>query len=111
MNSVVTITHFISTYITASGVDILEVFADRVARYRGPRKILISDRDVHFSSKLHKMSSDRFKVKKGLSSSWHPQSDGHKKRIHRTLDQVWKCSIQSNKDQWEQLLPAKDHVK
>ncbi|CDI84502.1 hypothetical protein EAH_00053130 [Eimeria acervulina] len=48
----------------------------------------------------------RFNIKRALSSSYHPQSDGQTERVNRTLEQMLRTYIQSDEREWERLLPA-----
>ena len=41
-----------------------------------------------------------------MSSSYHPQSDGHTERVNRTLEQMLRTYIKSDEREWERLLPA-----
>ena len=106
VDSVSKMAHFIPTRSTTTAADTLELLADRLVRYRGLPSTLISDRDVRFVSELWKLFCERFKIKRALSSAWHPQSDGQTERAHRTLEQILRCYIQSDEQQWENLLPA-----
>ncbi|CDJ65420.1 LOW QUALITY PROTEIN: hypothetical protein ENH_00004720 [Eimeria necatrix] len=45
-------------------------------------------------------------VKRAMSSSYHPQSDGQTERVNRTLEQMLRTYIQSDEREWERLLPA-----
>ena len=48
----------------------------------------------------------RFKIKRALSSAWHPESDGQTERVHRTIEQILRTYIQTEESAWETLLPA-----
>ncbi|KAL8445197.1 hypothetical protein Emed_005755 [Eimeria media] len=49
---------------------------------------------------------ERIDIKRALSSSWHPQTDGQTERLDRTLEQNLRTYIQTDESKWEELLPA-----
>ena len=98
--------HFIPTTTTISAAETVELLADRLVRYHGLPAILVSDRDPRFVSELWEFFCRKFKIKRALSSSWHPQSDGQTERVHRTLEQVLRTYVQFDETAWEGLLPA-----
>ena len=98
--------HFIPTKTTISAAETVELLADRLVRYHGFPTTLISDRDTRFVSELWANFCERFKIKRALSSAWHPQTDGQTERVHRTLEQILRTYIQTDESAWEGLLPA-----
>lgn len=98
--------HFVPTTTTASAADVVALLADRLVRYHGLPSVLISDRDPRFVAEVWELFCKRFAIKRALSSSWHPQTDGQTERVHRTLEQVLRTYIQSDETAWEDLLPA-----
>lgn len=106
VDSVSKMAHFVPTKTTATAADTVELLADRLVRYHGLPQKIISDRDVRFTSELWELFCKRFKIQRGMSSAWHPQTDGQTERVHRTLEQILRCYIQSDERQWENLLPA-----
>ncbi|CDJ54096.1 hypothetical protein EBH_0079940 [Eimeria brunetti] len=98
--------HFIPTKKTASAADTVELFADRLIRYRGFPDVLISDRDPRFQSLLWQQLCHRLHIKRAISSAYHPQSDGQTERVNRTLEQMLRTYIQTDEREWERLLPA-----
>ena len=82
------------------------MLADRLVRYHGFPAILVSERDPRSVSELRKLFCRKFKIKRALSSSWHPQSDEQTERVHRTLEQILRTYIQTDETAWKGLLPA-----
>ena len=106
VDSVSKMAHFIPTKTTVSAAETVELLADRLVRYHGFPTTLISDRDTRFVSELWGKFCERFKIKRALSSAWHPQTDGQTERVHRTLEQILRTYIQTDEAAWEGLLPA-----
>ena len=98
--------HFIPTTATISAIDFVQLFVDRVVRYHGIPRIIVSDRDPKFVSEFWKEFCQRFCIKRALSTAWHPQTDGQTERLNRTIEQMLRTYIQSREEEWSQLLPA-----
>ncbi|CDI75825.1 hypothetical protein EPH_0006340 [Eimeria praecox] len=88
--------HFVPAEKTFTAADTLDVLADRLIRYHGLPEVLILDRDPRFQSDLWQQLYARFNIKRALSSSYHPQSDGQTERANRTLEQMLRTYIQSD---------------
>ncbi|CDJ35438.1 uncharacterized protein EMH_0026050 [Eimeria mitis] len=65
-----------------------------------------NDRDPRFQSQLWRLLCQRFQIKRAMSSSYHPQTDGQTERLNRTLEQMLRTYIQTDEKDWERLLPA-----
>ena len=98
--------HFIPTKTTINAEGVVSLLADRLVRYHGLPNVLISDRDPRFTAEVWDLLCKRFDIKRALSSSWHPETDGQTERVHRTIEQVLRAYIQSDESAWEDLLPA-----
>ena len=98
--------HFVPAKKTFTAADTVDVLADRLIRYHGLPEALIWDRDPRFQSDLWQQVCTRFNIKRALSSSYHPQSDGQTERVNRTLEQMLRTYIHSDEREWERLLPA-----
>ncbi|CDJ62557.1 hypothetical protein ENH_00020630 [Eimeria necatrix] len=98
--------HFDPAKKSFSAADTVELLAGRLIRYHGFPEVLISDRDPRFQSDLWNQLCRRFTIKRCMSSSYHPQSDGQTERVNRTLEQMLRTYIKSDEREWELLLPA-----
>ena len=98
--------HFVATKSTINAAETVELLADRLVRYHGLPRVLISDRDPRFVSEIYRQMCKRFAIKRAMSSAYHPQSDGQTERVNRTLEQMLRPYIQTNEAEWESLLPA-----
>ena len=98
--------HLIPSRITYTAKQVAEMVFAEVYKHHGlPRKI-ISDRDKYFTSlfweHLHKLIGTEL----GLSSAYHPQTDGSSERTIRTVEQMLRQCIQPDQKDWVQRLPA-----
>ncbi|CDI75920.1 hypothetical protein EPH_0044630 [Eimeria praecox] len=100
------IAHFVLAKKTFTAADTVDILADHHIRYHGLPEALISDSDPLFQSDLWQPQCAHFNLKRALSSSYHPQSDGQIERVDRTLEQVLRTYIQSDERESERLLPA-----
>ncbi|CDI78777.1 hypothetical protein EPH_0048820 [Eimeria praecox] len=91
---------------TVSAAETVELLADRLIRYHGFPDVLISDRDPRFQSLVWEQLCHRFRIKRAMSSAYHPQSHGQTERVNRTLEQMLRTYIRSDEREWERLLPA-----
>ncbi|CDJ30941.1 uncharacterized protein EMH_0062590 [Eimeria mitis] len=98
--------HFIPTKKSATTAEVIDILADRLVRYHGFPDVLISDRDPRFQSQMWQLLCQRFHIKRAMSSSYHPQTDGQTERLNRTLEQMLRTYVQTDESEWERLLPA-----
>ena len=75
------VAHFILLKSTATMVDIARVFVMKILRLHGMPKILVSDRDVKFTSHLWRAFFEVVGTTLSMSTSYHPEIDGQMKRV------------------------------
>lgn len=98
--------HFLPVKKSFTAADTAERLAYRLIRYHGFPEVLTSDRDPRFQSELWQRLCKRFDIKRAMSSSYNPKSDGQAERVNRALEQMLRTYIQSDEREWERLLPA-----
>ena len=95
--------HFIPATKAVTEEATVELLAERLIRYHGFPQVLISDRDPRFQSALWRQLCHRFNIKRAMSSTHHPQSDGQTRRAIRTLEQMLETYIQIEESERERL--------
>ncbi|CDJ70406.1 hypothetical protein, conserved [Eimeria necatrix] len=110
VDSLSKMTNFVPAKKSFKAADTVQLLADRLIRYHGFPEVLISDRNPGFQSALWQQLCRRFNIKRAMFSSYHPQSEGQTERVNRTLEQLLRTYIQSDKREWERLLPAVELV-
>jgi hypothetical protein len=80
------------------------IFDDIICRHSCPQKIL-SDRGSHFNNQVIKLLMDKFKVKHGFSTPYHPKTNGLVERFNKTLCEALAKLGQENK-QWDENIPS-----
>ena len=98
--------HFIPTTAKATANETADLFVKEILRLHGVPQTIVSDRDPRFISKFWEAFTKRLDIKRCLSSSFHPQSDGQTERTNQTIERMLRTFIQTDQSQWERLLPA-----
>jgi transposase InsO family protein len=68
--------------------------------------VIVSDRDLKFTSLFWSTLFERFGTRLAMSSAYHPQSDGQTERMVRTLKEMLRTSIDYHQDKWTDKLSA-----
>lgn len=68
--------HFIPVKSTHKAADITEIFLKEIFRLHGAPKVVISDRDVKFTSNFWKSLFAGLETRINFSTSYHPEIDG-----------------------------------
>lgn len=96
--------HFIPTTTTVSAMELADIFVDNVVRLHGVPTSLISDRDPKFTSAFWAQVFARLGTKLGMSSSFHPETDGQTERMNRVLEDMLRHYVSAEQDNWDDLL-------
>ena len=88
-----------------TAVQLAHIFNDRVVRYHGIPKSIISDRDKLFTSNFWTTLLAAIGIKRKLSTAYHPQTDGQTERTNRTLKAYLRIYVNQRQDNWVSLLP------
>jgi hypothetical protein len=79
------VAHFILVKSTIKEIDISIIFMKEIFRLHGMHKKIVSDRDTQFTSSFWKSLFSCLETKLLFNSSYHPQTDGHIKRVNQVL--------------------------
>jgi hypothetical protein len=97
--------HFIPTHTNVTAPEVAELIFNNIVRLHGIPSVIISDRDSKFTSKFWKQLWKIFNTKFGMSTAFHPESDGATERMNRTLEDMLRSIINDKQDNWDTLLP------
>jgi transposase InsO family protein len=76
-----------------------------VCLHRVPKKI-VSDRGTQFTSKFWERLHETLGTQLCFSSAYHPQTDGHTKRVNQILEDMLRaCAMQYGRS-WDKSLPC-----
>ena len=90
---------------TLDADDLATAFLRRVACAFGLPKGIVSDRGSVFTSKFWSAFCYHMKVKRRLSTAFHPQTDGQTERQNQTLEHYLRCYCNYRQTDWVDKLP------
>jgi len=82
-----------------------KLFRHQVFRLHGLPYELISDRDPRFTSHFMTEVCRLLNIKQGMSTAYHPQTDGQTERTNRTLEEMLRHFVNPVHDDWDEHLP------
>jgi transposase InsO family protein len=92
--------HFVPCKETLTARQLARLFFDHIVKIHGVPDSIVSHRGTLFVSKFWKALLSLMKIKRNLSSAYHPESDGQTERTNRTLEQFLRCYINYQQDDW-----------
>jgi hypothetical protein len=96
---------FITCFTDISSVDTASLYIKEVYRHYGLPKTIISDRDSKFTSGFWQALHQQLGTKLAMSSANHPQTDGQTERLNRTLEDMLRCTVSFQQDDWDLQFP------
>lgn len=97
--------HFIALKHPYTAKDIADLFLKEVHRLHGLPKTIVIDRDPIFTSQFWQQLFKSMGTKLTMSTSYHPQTDGQTKRLHRCLETYLRSMVFANPKLWLRWLP------
>jgi len=96
--------HLIPCKTTITAEELARLFCDRVFRYHGLPKTIVSDRGPQFASRFWKHLCDSLKIEPRLLTAFHPQTDGQTERINAVVEQHLHAYVSHLQDDWVDYL-------
>jgi transposase InsO family protein len=96
---------YIPTQKSATASDLADMFIHEVVRFFGLPDGIVSDRGSLFTSQFWSDICFIAKMKRRLSTAFHPQTDGQTERQNQTLEQYLRAYVNTRQDDWVSLLP------
>jgi hypothetical protein len=96
--------HFIPVKSTFKAINIVEIFMKEIFRLHGIPKMVISDRDVKFTSAFWKELFAGINTKLNFSTSYHPQTDGQTERTNQIIEYMLYMYVRTKPIKWEDYL-------
>ena len=97
--------HFIPLSHPYNVMTVAQAFMDNIIRLHGPPKVIITDRDRIFTSKLWKDIFAGMKSELRYSTAYHPQTDGQTERVNQCVETYLRCMTTSHPNKWCSWLP------
>lgn len=101
---------FLPVMTTINAADLAELFHKEIELRFGAPEGIISDRGPIFTSQFWADLCYLSKIKRRLSTAFHPQTDGQTERINQTIEHYLRCFIGDNQVIWPQLLPQAQYA-
>ena len=98
--------HLVPSRSNDAAPDTAKRFFDSVVRLHGIPCVIVSDRDVKFTSAFWRTLFNRFGTKLALSTAYHPQTDGQSERMVRTVKEMLRSVINHKQTDWVEHLTA-----
>jgi hypothetical protein len=96
--------HFIPVKSTFKAINIAEIFMKEIFRLHGIPKMVISDRDVKFTSTFWKELFAGLNTNLNFSTSYHPQMDGQTERTNQIIEDMLCMYVRTKPNKWEDYL-------
>jgi len=91
---------------TTDGAEqIAKIFHRIILSEQGTPTSLITDRDVKFTSAFWKTIQSLCTIEPGMSTAFHPQTDGQTERMNSVLEDTLRHFTSTTQKNWSQLLP------
>jgi hypothetical protein len=97
-------THFIPVKSTFKDINIAEIFMKEIFRLHGIPKMVISDRDIKFTSAFWKELFAALNTNLNFSTSYHPQMDGQTERTNQIIEDMLCMYVRTKPSKWEDYL-------
>jgi transposase InsO family protein len=96
--------HLCPTTSEATAEDTAKLFVDYVWRYHGLPRKLVSDRGTQFVSSVFRGICSLLHINQGLSSAFHPESDGQTERLNMVMEETLRHYVNPTQDDWDRWL-------
>ena len=93
--------YFISTVTTIDAKETARLFHDIVFARHGMPKRLVSDRDTRFTSHFWDALFEAMGTSFGMSTAYHPQTDGQTERVNRVLEEALRAYVDVWQTDWD----------
>jgi hypothetical protein len=93
--------HFIPVKSTFKDTNITEIFIKEIFRPHGIPKVVISDRDVKFTSAFWKVLFARQNTNLNFNTSYHPQTDGQIERTNKIIEDMLYMYVRTKPSKWK----------
>ena len=97
-------THYVPTRKTIDAPTLAGLFIQEVVRLHGLPDSIVSDRGSVFTSKFWSSFCFYLKVRRKLSTAFHPQTDGQTERQNQTMEAYIRAYCNECQDDWATLL-------
>jgi len=101
---------FISLNENATAKDVADTLLREVWKLQGLPTAIISDMDAKFSAEFWESLCKSVGIKRKMSTTYHPQTDGQTERTNQTLEGYLRNFRNYHQKEWYHPLPLAEHV-
>jgi hypothetical protein len=98
--------HLAATTGTVTAPETAQICFETVVRHHGVPSVIVSDRDVRFTSNFWRALWKQLGTNLAMSTAYHPQTDGQTERANRTLEDYLRGYVNYKQDDWDTHLIA-----
>src|SRR5437660_8745064 len=102
--------HFIALPGNTSAEDLARKFLQEIWKLHGLLEEIVSDCDARFTSKFWSTLMEILGVKRKLSTSFHPETDGQTERVNQSIEQYLRSFCNYDQNNWYELLPMAEYA-
>jgi hypothetical protein len=86
------------------------IFCDFYVRLHGVPDMIVSDQDPRFMGDFWQTLMKMLKVKLGMASAYHPQTDGQTEKVNHVIGSYLRAFARHKPDNWDELLPMGEYA-
>ena len=101
---------FIAAAKSLKAEEMAEIFFDEVSTKYGIPRQIISDRGSKYTSDFWTELTRLFGVQRGLSTAYHPQTDGQTERVNLDIQAYLRAFVNEKQDDWPSHLKMAQYV-
>jgi hypothetical protein len=98
-------THLTGISVRTKTSDLAWYYIRDIVRLHGMPESIVSDRDSKFTAKFWRELHRAMGTKLLMSTSFHPQTDGHSERAIRSIGQILRTTVSSDQKDWFTRIP------
>ncbi len=97
--------HYVLVKVTINAPGLAKVIINVVVRHYGVPESIVIDRGSLFTSKFWSSLCYFLRIKRKLSTAFHPETDGQTERHNSTMEAYLRAFVIWEQDDWARLLP------
>jgi Integrase zinc binding domain/Chromo (CHRromatin Organisation MOdifier) domain len=98
--------HLVPIRMTIGAREAVGLVWQEVVRLHGVPECLVHDRDPRFTAGFWKAFWQQLQTQLGVSTAYHPQTDGQTERENRTVGEMVRSFVNEEQTDWDEYLPS-----
>jgi hypothetical protein len=93
--------HIEAVRIQITAQEVAYLLQDRIFRYHGPPKDIVSHRDTRFNSNFWRGWARQYGISLSMSTAYHPESDGQTERVNAVFEDTLRHFVGPYQNEWD----------